>query len=277
MNGRKLPSTILRAASLITPRHARAEWLKEWCSELWYAPQGAALLFCMGAFRDALWVRCNTAKSGKHSPSQATRHFQESPLWCLAVLAVMAAASLFLAVHLTTIEAAVASFDLRTRDLPGICLGMFFFSSLLLPPAAAVALVQTDHPSLSWLSRLRRCIFLILKIALVQPIMVGAFVLTVSIQPVAPLAPAGFIMASVFAFRWILADQQQRCPVCLRLLEEPVRVGTPSKTFLEWYRAESMCVQGHGLLLVSEISTTYAHRAQWLCLEGDWKDVFCRQ
>ncbi len=46
----------------------------------------------------------------------------------------------------------------------------------------------------------------------------------------------------------MITDQQRRCPVCLRLLTNPVRIGTPSRTFLEWYGAESTCSRGHGLL-----------------------------
>jgi hypothetical protein len=272
----KLQSTILRAASLITPREDRAGWLKEWHSELWYTPRRANLLFCMGAFRDALWVRWNSAESKFDGTTRATTEYRRSPLFCLALLATLGAISLFIAVRLLNFDAAFANFDLRVRDLPAFCLGSFFFSSLLLPRAAVVAWVRTNDYSLPWHSRLRRCIFLILKIALVQPIMTGGFVLTVSVQPVAPLAPAGFIMACVLAFRWILTDQQQRCPVCLQLLDKPVRVGTASKTFLEWYRVESMCVRGHGLLLVSETSTSFSRRAQWLGLDSDWKSLFCR-
>jgi hypothetical protein len=276
MNGGKLQFAILRAASLITSRGERSEWLKEWHSELWYTPRRASLRFCMGAFRDALWVRCNSAESQFHDATRGATEYQQSPLFCLALLAALGAGSLFVALRLLNFDAAFANFDLRVRDLPAFCLGLFFFSSLLLPRAAAVAWVRTDRRSLPWHSRLRRCIFLILKIALVQPIFTGGFVLTVSVQPLAPLAPAGFIMACVFAFRWILRDQQQRCPVCLRLLEEPVRVGTASTTFLEWYRVESMCIRGHGLLLVSEASTSYARRAQWLGLDSDGKGLFCR-
>jgi len=37
----------------------------------------------------------------------------------------------------------------------------------------------------------------------------------------------------LLAFRWALIDQRQRCPVCLRLLTSPTRIGAPSQTFLD--------------------------------------------
>ena len=46
--------------------------------------------------------------------------------------------------------------------------------------------------------------------------------------------------------------------MCLRLLTDPVRIGSPSQTFLEWYGRKSMCARGHGLLQAPEISASYS-------------------
>ena len=54
-----LQNTVLLAASLLAPGDQRAEWVKEWRSELWYIPRRTALLVSLGAFRDALWLRRN--------------------------------------------------------------------------------------------------------------------------------------------------------------------------------------------------------------------------
>ena len=78
----------------------------------------------------------------------------------------------------------------------------------------------------------------------------------------------------ILALRWVITDQQRRCPVCLRLLTNPVRIGTPSRTFLEWYGAESTCSRGHGLLHVSEISSSYSEKPQWLRLGDSWSGLF---
>jgi hypothetical protein len=82
------------------------------------------------------------------------------------------------------------------------------------------------------------------------------------------------IGGSVLLFRWVFADQQCRCPVCLRLLTKPVRIGTTSQTFLEWYGGESVCSRGHGILHVPEISCSHSQKAQWLRMDDSWSGLF---
>jgi len=61
---------LLRCASLFVPAHQRAEWWKEWRSELWHVRQACTpprgifwsaecevTTFCMGAFQDAMCLR----------------------------------------------------------------------------------------------------------------------------------------------------------------------------------------------------------------------------
>src|SRR5215471_388492 len=92
---RKLPCAIVRAASLLTPGDRRAEWIKEWQSELWYVPRHEAIRFCLGAFRDAVWLRREQPRTASR-----TRIHLESPLGCLALLALLAAASIAITVRL---------------------------------------------------------------------------------------------------------------------------------------------------------------------------------
>src|ERR1039457_4622065 len=95
MKGQWLQSTILRAASLLAPGDQRAEWLAGWRSELWYIPRRGATLFCLGAFQDALWLRRNNP-----GPIERNRTHLESPLRCLALLALRAAVSSLIVVLL---------------------------------------------------------------------------------------------------------------------------------------------------------------------------------
>jgi len=87
--------TVLRAASLRAPASQRAEWLKEWRSELWYMPRRRATRFCLGAFRDALWLRSNHLKT-----AERTGIYLKSPLSCLVFLTILAVASCLIIIRL---------------------------------------------------------------------------------------------------------------------------------------------------------------------------------
>ena len=87
------------------------------------------------------------------------------------------------------------------------------------------------------------------------------------------IQPHGLLVGYVLAFRWALSDQRSRCPVCLRSLTNPARIGSASNTFLELYGEELMCLNGHGLLHVPEIATSYSTE-RWLHLDGSWATLF---
>lgn len=271
MKSHWLQGTILRTASLLAPGDQRAEWLQGWHSELWYIPKRRATRFCLGAFQDALWLRRNNPSAVKPRGIRL-----ESPIGCLAFLAILAAVSCLIAVRMPAPDTMTSSSHLRARDLPAGCMAMLLISGLALPavwlPMGRAPL--NGHP-MPWPGRLRRGIFLILKIALLQPMMLLGFFVIVWLGPVAPVAAQLGISAVWFlTFRWVLIDQQQRCPVCLRLLTDPVRIGSASRTFLEWYGAESTCSRGHGLLHVSGISPSYSGKSEWLRLDDSWSDLF---
>lgn len=76
---------LLRAASWIVPSEARRDWLDEWRAELWHVRQidpAQSMRFCLGAFRDAAWLR-------RHHPAPGFR-LMDSPVHCLLVLAALA-------------------------------------------------------------------------------------------------------------------------------------------------------------------------------------------
>jgi hypothetical protein len=121
--------------------------------------------------------------------------------------------------------------------------------------------------------RLRRWIFLAIKIALLIPIVLcGSFELASLIAK--GFQPHGLLIGLIVALRWALIDQRQRCPVCLRLLTNPTRIGGPSQIFLEWYGTELMCAQGHGLLYVPEIPTSCYSTQRWQYLDPSWSSLF---
>jgi len=273
MNGTWLQYTTLRVASLLVPSEQRAEWIEEWRSELWYIPQCRATIFCVGAFRDAFWMRRNHCV-----PLTRTRIHLESPLSCLALLTALAVLSVFIAFHMlaprrTPVSPPVS--PLIAPDLAGICFGVLMLSCLLLPAALWVWRPPASRYSVSWSSALRRGIFLVLKIALLQSMVLCGAVVYILPEPRGAFTGIAGAAAAVLALRWVIIDQQRRCPMCLRLLTSPIIIGTPSRTFLEWYGTESICPHGHGLLHTSEISSSYSG-PQWLSLGDSWSVLFAK-
>jgi len=121
-------------------------------------------------------------------------------------------------------------------------------------------------------TRLYSASFLLAKIALVQPALLCFFVFCILFAPLAFFAPYLSCASWILVLRWIFADQRGRCPVCLRLLVAPVRIGTPARTFLEPYAAGSICSRGHGILQADGAAVTYAGAARWLSIEENaWR------
>lgn len=261
------PRAVLRTASFLVPRNQRAEWLKEWQAELWYVPKDRAMRLSLGSFRDALWLRRNNPSPASRAPIRL-----ESPFQCLTILALLAALGIFLAARVPAPqEVRLPAWMTNGRSV------LRWLDTILLTwvlVSGTATLAMANHHLTACASRLRRSIFLVLKILLVLPIVPYGFVAMALIGPVVPLAPPAYCAACILALRWVLEDQRQRCPTCLRLLTNPVRIGTASETFLEWYGAESMCSHGHGLLQVSAFSTSYCGGRRWLHLDSSWSSLF---
>jgi len=119
MNATWPQTLILRAASLLAPANQRALWLNEWRTELWYIPSRGSTLFCLGAFRDALWLRRNNLCIEKGFGIHL-----ESPLSCLILLAMLAVGSILFAVSLPVPQNVPPFWRLRARDLPAGWIGM---------------------------------------------------------------------------------------------------------------------------------------------------------
>jgi hypothetical protein len=78
----------------------------------------------------------------------------------------------------------------------------------------------------------------------------------------------------LFGLRWILLDQRNRCPVCLRRVTHPARVGLTGRTFLAWNGTELICTGGHTLLHVPAMPTSWFSTQRWLYLDSSWKSLF---
>ena len=157
----------------------------------------------------------------------------------------------------------------------------FAFAALmaLLALPATTSLPLGEYPynprQQSLALRLRRWLFFTAKLLLILPAVcfasldvAQAFSDTQSVQLIVTFATA------LAAFRWMLRDQRSRCPVCLQLLRNPVRVGQPSRNFLAWNGTELICVVGHGFLHVPELPTSWFSTQRWLYLDASWRSIF---
>ena len=261
MNRNWLPAAILHTASVLAPGDQRGEWLREWRAELWYVPGEQAPRFALGAFRDAWWLRRNGLNAMRRPYA-----LLESPVSCLAFLGALAGLSIALAAQLVTRLPAP-----RPHETPP-ALGEIVALYLLL---GAMGILIGDRPGsrspVATGNRWRAWGFFVLKVALILPMVQFAFI-AVAVINVPPLT-IGLFAGYVFLFRWVIDDQRRRCPVCLRLLTKPVRIGTSSQTFLDWYGAESMCFRGHGLLYVPEIGASYSREQEWMYLETSYVET----
>ena len=152
---------------------------------------------------------------------------------------------------------------------------MIVIALLILPATTTLALGEypASAHSLNRAVRLRRWVLLAIKVVLVLLIVFfGTFDLTPIISRTGMQAHATLV-GYILGLRWALVDQRRRCPVCLRLLSNPVRIGQPSNTFLEWYGVEFICARGHGLLHVPEMPTISYRTQSWLCLDASWRSL----
>ena len=153
------------------------------------------------------------------------------------------------------------------RDVPSPWIVLLFatmLALLVLPAVTSVSLGETSVSShrTSWPRRLCRWVFFVVKIAVLMPIdyfvSVDLAYWNVAFAPSSSLYIQLTVSFSIclFGLRWVLKDQRQRCPVCLRRVEHPAQVGQASRTFLDWNGTELMCMGGHTLLHVPGLPTS---------------------
>lgn len=264
----------LRSAALLVPRERRPDWLAEWRAELWYVLQQSnerqALRFCLGAFRDALWLRHNPCGGVARA-----RNAIGSPLACLLLLGAMAATAVLFFLRAGGPFETLRGAGKAAPELVFVHVFPIAVAFLVLFATSALSLGEypASRTSRAHARRFRRRTFLAMKFLLMAPLVfcgtfdVGAILSASGVQPHAA------IVGYIIGFRWILSDQRRRCPVCLRLLSESASIGEFSHNFLEWYGTELFCAKGHGLLHVPAIATTYSTQ-QWLDLDGSWSVLF---
>lgn len=272
----RLRQAVLRTASILVPGARRVEWLAEWRAELWHVERAerskarqsgkraVATRFCLGAFKDALWVRFNDSR-----PKSREGGWLISPWHCVLLFAVVAVANVWFA-FLPSSQ--VATFSSQSRFAHFM---MLLLALAVVPATTSLSLGEypQNGKSANRPAGFRRWIFLAIKTGLLVVIVFCGF-LNLAAITFTPIQPHGLLVGYVLAFRWTLVDQRRRCPVCLRSLTSPTRIGRYSRTFLEWHGTELVCGRGHGLLHVSANQTSSYGSQRWLNLDSSWSALF---
>ncbi len=102
-----------------------------------------------------------------------------------------------------------------------------------------------------------------------------SIILTGSVHPlVGPFSTWLFLVTAMIALSWSLHDQSRRCRFCLNRLGNEASVGMASYLFLGWWGTELVCSDGHGLLHVPEMKSSWQEFDQWVSLDESWKPLF---
>jgi hypothetical protein len=91
-----------------------------------------------------------------------------------------------------------------------------------------------------------------------------------------PLSTWLFMLGSMGALVWSIADQRRRCRVCLRRLGMVAHVGCPGCLLLNWAGTELVCLEGHGMLHVPEMAACWQEPDRWTSLDDSWQELFER-
>jgi hypothetical protein len=99
--------------------------------------------------------------------------------------------------------------------------------------------------------------------------------MTGAVQPLAgPISTWLFVVGATLALSWSIHDQCRRCRICLKRLGNEASVGSPSYLLLDWWGTELVCSDGHGLLHVPQMKSSWLEFEQWVHLDESWKPLF---
>lgn len=253
---RALHAAILRNAARLVPTPVRTEWLAEWSAELWYVEHDATS-FCLGSFRDALWLRLRSLSARRVLSL-------DPPLRCVLFLLCLVVLVLSpVAVPPPSSPSSSPTLSADGAKVFAVGLAWMYLESLLvlltLDPLG-LGDYSANGSSVSLLIRFRRWAFLAIKVALLPPIL---FLAMFALAPIFPAIPALILPGLILGFRWALADQRQRCPVCLHSLSNPVELGRPGHILSEPHGTEAICLRGHGSLYVLSFSASWSKTQRW--------------
>ena len=245
----------LKFSHLLVPVQQRTEWLRAWKAEIWYERRRGRNDLAWGLIRDALWLRIESWRLSLGGTACLC-------LLSLAAFACIAAFPFFLFLRE----------GLLPTHLPVQLLCRFgIASSLTLFVSYATSFVSISGLNSGQGRRwFRASAFHAAKVTLL--LVLAALVSTDLCLPLEfyasfaamPLELVTFVSLALLGLRWSFLDSQARCKQCLRALAPPQRVGRPSWNFLDYNGTELACIDGHGLLMIPELETSWCRSSSWI-------------
>jgi hypothetical protein len=271
---------MLPLVSLLVPAQRRTEWLREWRAEFWQMDNPAsnsraqhnvraALSLSYGLLADALWLRMDWLRVSVRG----------SAAGCLAVLA--AYCLLCAGVQLVFAGSWHGFEHVLWSHLSG---GFVFVAVPGLITAVATYPLRPlrcdERESGGLTARVRWNLFLAAKIMFTLVLgflfpMVACLPLRAVIGVRADWMELLLWLGMVtVGMRWALLNQEQRCQRCLRMMNQPTRLGLASRNFLEWSGTELACADGHGLLQVAEMTGSWCWYDLWVERDAGYREIF---
>lgn len=262
--------TLLRTVGKVVPSSEREEWSRTWQAELWHIYHrsrnrrsrtfGVIADLSVGLTCDAVWLRTDSWR----------RAFSGTAILCLGSLLGLCVLSAVLGLVLS------GGWHSLSLNLGGQFKRFLLETPLVIFVTFATASHIEQNTTGKKIYWIKRQLFFAAKSALV---LLLAFLLSVDVckpvyTPLPYTAELLQILFSVFfsliGLRWSFLDREQRCKQCLRSLATPARVGRPSHNLLEWNGSELICKQGHGMLSIPEMETSWCQASQWVEQSPDW-------
>lgn len=250
-----LEDRALQVGHRLVPVKQRADWLRSWEAELWYEHRRGRNDLSLGLIQDALWLRFDSWRQA----------LMGTALLCLSLLLALAG---------------IAALPVTVFVLEGLCpkdvlpqlLPRFAIASSLTLFVSYTTSFATISSSKSGQGRrwFRSSAFHAAKVMLL--LLSAALVSTDLCLPLEFYAPFAamplelllFVISTLLGLRWNFLDSQARCKHCLRSLAPPQRVGRPSWNFLDYNGMELTCPDGHGLLTVPELESSWCRSSSWV-------------
>ncbi len=252
---------LLHSVLPLVPASEQPDWLRCWQAELWHRhhPRSGAAHSAVdlypGLIRDAVWLRHESWR----------RASAGTAVLCLLALTALSFAALVpLLPYFSDLHAMLRFLVVQSSRF-------LVEATLTTIVGFAIAARVTEHAAphaqrLRW----RAHLFFSGKLVLLQ---ILAYLLSLDLthflyaaHPFTAeiLQPQVCTIFALLGLRWSFDDQDTRCRRCLRSLSAPMRVGRPSWNFLDSNGTHLVCRDGHGLLSVPEIETSWRRSSEWI-------------